>query len=252
MNPIDDIPQEPVAGQMSVTAPAQRTPLSEPVRQMPREPDNPLAADESQSLLSALPKSAPPKPWRPPGAADSGGGSPGVTRSASAGALRERQASSRDRGGHRDRRMQRSASCANSEGQQLRRAPAFRNLPVPEIQISMPPDARERRTRDSREDKEQELQVSPQSRATATTATSAAPSSYWGLGTPSSRNGRRQEMRPPEPSSPCQDFLYLSETWSAKHQTDRSNKLHKQNCQSRAFCVILFEVCASITPALAG
>ena len=195
---------------MSITAPAQRTPLSEPVRQMPREPDNPLA-DDSQSLLSPFPKSAPAKPWRPPGAADSAGGSPGVTRSASAGALRERQASSRDRGG-RDRRMQRSASCANSEGQQLRRAPAFRNLPVPESQISMRPDVRERRTRDSRDDKE-ELQVSPQSRATATTATSAAPSSYWGLGTPSSRNGHRQEMRPlPEPSSPCQDFLYLSET----------------------------------------
>lgn len=239
MNPIDDIPQEPVAGQMSVTAPAQRTPLSEPVRQMPREPDNPLAADESQSLLSALPKSAPPKPWRPPGAADSGGGSPGVMRSASAGALRERQASSRDRGGHRDRRMQRSASCANSEGQQLRRAPAFRNLPVPEIQISMPPDARERRTRDSREDKEQELQVSPQSRATATTATSAAPSSYWGLGTPSSRNGRRQEMRPPEPSSPCQDFLYLSVHQLRQHWQAREEELASTKARAEALRVML-------------
>ena len=221
MNPMDDIPQEPVAGQIGTTAPP-RTPLS------PLSQEDPV--DAPALISKALPKNA--KPWRPPGAVDVRSGSPAISRSSSAGAIRERPS--------RERRIERSASCADNSEHQLRRAPGFRNLPVPEAHgeaHGVPREIREarrevnvrdmrdmrdakterhteRRARESRDKTEQEireLQVSPQSRATATTATSAEPSSYWGLGTPSSNwNGPRERLPRPEPTS-CNEIVYLPE-----------------------------------------
>ena len=223
MNPMDGIPQEPVAGRMAATAPA-RTPMSEPHFES-FDPEVPVALI-SRSVPSA-PKSA---PWRPPGAVDRSGSpgglgsaiSNGISRSSSAGAIRERPGP-----GCRDGRMERSASYADSE-HQLRRAPGFRHLPVPDApgtarrNVRARPE-RAREHREHREKTEQEIQVSPQSRATATTATSAEPSSYWGLGTPSSNwNGPRQEMRArPEPTSPGNEFFYLPES-RAGAQTQKS------------------------------
>ena len=197
---------------MAATAPA-RTPMSEPHFES-FDPEVPVALI-SRSMPSA-PKSA---PWRPPGAVDRSG-SPGglgsaISRSSSAGAIRERPGGP---GCHGSRgRMERSASCADNSEHQLRRAPGFRHLPVPDAPGTARRDAnvRARHTeRASHEKTEQEIQVSPQSRATATTATSAEPSSYWGLNTPSSNwNGPRQEMRArPEPTSPGNEFYYLPES----------------------------------------
>eukprot|EP00435_Cladocopium_sp_Y103_P049020 s1568_g14.t1 len=253
MNPMDDIPQEPVAGRMAATAPA-RTPMSEPHFES-FDPEVPVALI-SRSVPSA-PKSA---PWRPPGVVDRSG-SPGglgsvgaVSRSSSAGAIRGERPGPGGPGGHggssRDGRMERSASCADNSEHQLRRAPGFRNLPVPDAPGTARREAanvlRARHTERAREHRErekteQEIQVSPQSRATATTATSAEPSSYWGLGTPSSNwNGPRQEMRArPEPTSPGNEFFYLSAHQLRQKWQAREEELANTKARAEALRVML-------------
>lgn len=94
-------------------------------------------------------------------------------------------------------RSARSASSGPGAPCQLRRAPAFRNLPVRE---------REREFEMREAPRERMSKESPQSMS-ATTATSAAPSSYWGLGTPSSRPQRPELRSVPEPTG--MDFTWL-------------------------------------------
>eukprot|EP00438_Fugacium_kawagutii_P022831 Skav230306 [mRNA] locus=scaffold430:75205:76566:+ [translate_table: standard] len=190
---MDDIPQEPVAGQMCPTAPA-RTPLSpaaKPRELPPPAADAPAAdAGPAAAISSPVGPKASPRPWKPPGAADMSDRR--MTRSASAGAIPA--ATGRPH-------IERSASCAGDG--KLQRAPALRHLPLPEAGARRP---EARRTPRPKAHEETALAPSPQS-ATATTA-SAEPSSY-GLVTPLTWTGQRKDARArPEPASPATDVVF--------------------------------------------